>query len=221
MFASVCKIPSSGLGQGRLLRGLGFGLELGTGIPLGLFTGFLTHQVHLQGAVDGAGSTEFVVGFLTFTEGPCFAFHVVVGLGEIFIRQEATDLFERVPRETFQGLLKVGMLPIGGVFAQRVIAALDLLEVCGGIIEQSPDLQHKPSEGLQGGMLRTEILEDLRFGALNAAMGRMLTGSISILDGRWPTHPQIAMMPELGLDVRRRRGSIGLGTTPGTFGGIG
>ena len=101
----TCGMDLRGLGHRRLLLGIGSWLKSHDGISLGLLAGFVLHQIHLHGSVDGGRSAQFVMALLAFAEASGFAFHVVVGPGEILIRKKATGFQKRVSREALEGLL--------------------------------------------------------------------------------------------------------------------
>ena len=114
----------------------------------------------------------------------------------------------------------MGVVSIGGLLTKAVIASLDGFEASIGVIKQSPDIKDELSSCMQRGVLITKVIKDFYFRLVEAGMGLILTGSIFLFDRFGTTDPQIAVMPDLGLDIRGSGWGIGFGPTLRPFGGV-
>ena len=115
----------------------------------------------------------------------------------------------------------MGVVAIGGLLTQGVIADFNRFIAGVLVVKQSPNVQETLSGRIQRGMFCTKILENIHFGFLEALMGFTLTDLVFLLYRFGTRDKVIRVMPVLGLHLGGRGGGIGFGAAFGSFGRIG
>ena len=152
--------------------------------------------------------------FLSFSKPSGFPFDMIVGPGQMVVEEVETGFFQGITLKMGQRSRKIDVIPVFGVKAQELIAALDLIQARILVTEQLMDIPHKAADDPQSRMRIAQIGENLVLGPATAGMVRMATGPLAFLYRLLMANEQISMMPDLGLYGGRSRRRIRFGTTP-------